>query len=146
MQIDYLFNNAGVLGVGDMKKTKQGLEWNQGINFVSHIVITEKLLPLLKKSKDPRVVTTSSVAQKVAKIDQISVLGNEKDSGFFRYGSSKLSCTIFAKLMSKIHPDILFLSFHPGGVYTSIYHGIPKLLNFLVDMFSFFFRTPWEGA
>ena len=39
-RIDYLFNNAGLLGMG-LRKTKQDMELNVGVNFVSHVVITD---------------------------------------------------------------------------------------------------------
>lgn len=65
--IDLLINNAG-LSQAALKNpamervTKQGYEIIFGVNYLSHFLLTEKCLPLLKKSrvKSPRIVQVGS--------------------------------------------------------------------------------------
>ena len=60
--IDTLILNAGIQNVGikNPQFTKQGIEETFCINHLAHQLILMRLLPLLQKSKTPRVVITSS--------------------------------------------------------------------------------------
>jgi len=50
-QIDILVNNAGVLiPPSNRQKTVEGFEIHFGVNHLSHFLLTNLLLPLLKKS------------------------------------------------------------------------------------------------
>merc|ERR1712151_1382737 len=62
--IDFLINNAG-FGYNEPLEsyvTKQGYDLCFGVNYLSHFLLTEKLLPLLQKSKyiKPRIIQISS--------------------------------------------------------------------------------------
>ncbi|KAI9716067.1 MAG: hypothetical protein M1828_000478 [Chrysothrix sp. TS-e1954] len=61
--LDILCNNAGVgtsPGWDNVVKTKDGFEWVHQINFLSHVLITLRLLPALAKAALPRIVCTTS--------------------------------------------------------------------------------------
>ena len=60
--IDTLILNAGIQNVGikNPQFTKQGLEETFCVNHLAHQLIVMRLLPLLLKSKKPRLVITSS--------------------------------------------------------------------------------------
>eukprot|EP00934_Nitzschia_sp_Nitz4_P002529 Nitzschia sp. Nitz4//scaffold78_size91513//72378//73702//NITZ4_004935-RA/size91513-snap-gene-0.127-mRNA-1//1//CDS//3329558148//2519//frame0 len=62
--IDILVNNAGIHTLGDGLFAKlsnpQGYDLSFSVNFMSHFLLTELLLPLLQKSKYPKVVHVSS--------------------------------------------------------------------------------------
>ena len=60
--IDTLILNAGIQNVGikNPQFTKQGIEETFSINHLAHQLILMRLLPLLQKSKRPRLVITSS--------------------------------------------------------------------------------------
>ena len=60
--IDTLILNAGIqnVGIGSPQFTKQGIEETFCINHLAHQLILMRLLPLLQKSKRPRLVITSS--------------------------------------------------------------------------------------
>ena len=71
-KIDILVNNAGIFSIEHdqeglpMKKyTEDGLELVMGVNYFGHVVLTEKILDLLKaagRPEDPaRIVTLSSI-------------------------------------------------------------------------------------
>ena len=98
-KIDYLFNNAGVFST-EFSTTKQGFETNMGINFISHMIITEALLPIIKKSTDPRVIMTSSMVHKMSEISDLNLSADKKNSHLKNYSMSKLAQIVYTKLMS----------------------------------------------
>ncbi|MFT6410862.1 MAG: NAD(P)-dependent dehydrogenase (short-subunit alcohol dehydrogenase family) [Flavobacteriales bacterium] len=67
-QLDILINNAGVM-MCPYSTTKDGFEIQMGTNHLGHFALTGLLMPLLKRSKDSRVVVTSSIAHKSGNID-----------------------------------------------------------------------------
>jgi NAD(P)-dependent dehydrogenase (short-subunit alcohol dehydrogenase family) len=60
--VDVLVNNAGVMALPD-QSTKDGYDVQMQTNVLSHFLITKELFPLLKKSKDARIVNHSSMAR-----------------------------------------------------------------------------------
>ena len=59
-RLDGLVNNAAVMNTSK-NYTEDGFELQFGTNFLGHFLLTELLLPLLKKSKEARIIHTSSV-------------------------------------------------------------------------------------
>lgn len=49
-RVDFLVNNAGVMGIPQLKYTKSGYETHFGVNYIGHFYLTYNLMPLLKKS------------------------------------------------------------------------------------------------
>jgi len=53
--VDILVNNAGVIGFAQKERvSKQGYEQVFAVNYLSHFLLTEKLMPLLEKSTQPK--------------------------------------------------------------------------------------------
>ena len=67
-QLDVLINNAGVM-MCPYSKTKDGFEIQMGVNHLGHFALTGLLMPLLIKTKNSRVVATSSIAHKSGNIN-----------------------------------------------------------------------------
>lgn len=60
-RLDILVNNAGMHpGLGQVSESKQGYDLTFTVNYLSHFLLTEKLMPVLKKSSYPKVVQVSS--------------------------------------------------------------------------------------
>jgi NAD(P)-dependent dehydrogenase (short-subunit alcohol dehydrogenase family) len=116
--IDLLLNNAGVM-MTPFEKTADGFEMQFGTNHLGHFLLTGLLLPLLDKAPAPRVVSLSSLAYRVGKID----LGNlNAEKGYSRlgaYSQSKLACLMFAlelqRRLAKRGSRTLSLAAHPGA-------------------------------
>jgi NAD(P)-dependent dehydrogenase (short-subunit alcohol dehydrogenase family) len=60
--IDILVNNAGIMSMRSRLLTEDGIERQLAINYLGHFLLTHKLLPLLKKSKRPRICNLASMA------------------------------------------------------------------------------------
>ena len=57
-KIDILMNNAGVLFTPADWKTKEGYDMQFGTNHLGHFLLTELLMPLIKKSGQDRTFNT----------------------------------------------------------------------------------------
>ncbi len=60
--MDVLVNNAGVMALRDAA-TADGYDVQMQTNVLSHFLITKELFPLLRKSKEARIVNHSSMAR-----------------------------------------------------------------------------------
>ena len=67
-KLDVLINNAGCM-VNTRETNQEGLDVNFATNTLGTFMLTEGLLPLLKQSDQPRVVTVSSGGMLVQKLD-----------------------------------------------------------------------------
>jgi NAD(P)-dependent dehydrogenase (short-subunit alcohol dehydrogenase family) len=60
--IDILINNAGIMLYPKFKLTEDGHELTWQTNYLGHFLLTELLMPLLKKAKESRIVNVSALA------------------------------------------------------------------------------------
>ena len=98
-RLDGLVNNAAIMNT-PQRRTKDGFELQFGVNFLGHFLLTELLLPKLKKAKNSRVVHTSSVYHEKGTID-LTDLNYEKRkySGWDAYNQSKLAQVLYLSLI-----------------------------------------------
>ncbi len=89
--LDVLVCNAAVMN-GTRRTSVNGFEQNFAVNYLGHFLLTNELLPILKKSKDGRVVFLgSSVHHQVKKLDFDNLMMEHSYSMFESYGRSKLA-------------------------------------------------------
>ncbi len=123
LTIDVLIDNAGVAGVRG--ETKDGFELAWGTNHVGHYLFTEKLLPLVKRAPQGRVVIVSSQGHYRAKgIDWDAVRGMTRTvTAFPEYCVSKLANVLYASELARRLADtkVTTYSLHPGGVASDIW-------------------------
>ena len=94
--IDLLINNACTLALLKREVTADGFELHLATNFLSHFALTARLLPLLRASKQPRVVQLTSTGRHHG---EISLDDLQLESGYTplrAYSQSKLAMLIFA--------------------------------------------------
>ncbi|MFC3980908.1 oxidoreductase [Streptosporangium jomthongense] len=118
--IDLLVNNAGVAMI-PRRTTADGFEAQFGVNHLGHFALTGSLLPRLLAGQGARVVTVSSGAHAMGRID-FDDLGLE--NGYRRFGAycrSKLANLLFALELQRLAGGkLLSLAVHPGPTATSI--------------------------
>jgi NAD(P)-dependent dehydrogenase (short-subunit alcohol dehydrogenase family) len=136
--LDVLINNAGVMALKD-QATLDGYDVQMQTNVISHFLITKELFPLLKKSKESRIVNHSSVARLGGplKMEYFEKNGGnlggdepEEGSGFRgarweRYHQTKLSNAVFTYgLQTKLNEagisNVIPLLAHPGLARTNL--------------------------
>ena len=146
-RLDVLLNNAG--GVfGKRAETPDGFEWTFGVNHLAAFLLTNLLLPVLKKSGNARVVTTASLAHTMGHIDFDDLMGEKKYSEMKAYAQSKLANVLFAaELARKLKgTKVTSNSLHPGVVATKFGVTAGPLNNFFYSVFGFLMETPAQGA
>jgi NAD(P)-dependent dehydrogenase (short-subunit alcohol dehydrogenase family) len=138
-RLDVLINNAGVM-MCPFSKTQDGFEIQMGTNHLGPFALTGQLMPLLKKTKDSRIVSTSSIAHTQGNID-FSDLNWEKRKykTSNAYGDSKLANLYFTyQLVEKLKNDPsnpTVLAAHPGWTKTDLQRH-STIFSFLNPFFS----------
>jgi len=134
-QLDVLINNAGVM-MCPYSKTKDGFEIQMGVNHLGHFALTGLLMPLLIKTKNSRVVATSSIAHKSGNINFDDINWEKRKYKTIKaYSDSKLANLYFAYELAKKHkedPNYPFVTAaHPGYTYTDLqrHSNFWKILN-----------------
>lgn len=143
--LDIIINNAGGI-FNDYEKTKDGFEWAFQINHLSHYLLTRKLMPLLLKSKDPKVISLSSEAHQMGKYEPDNLNGQKKFGGWRQYGATKLMNVLFTKSLKDHFEEkgLNAYAVHPGVVKTGFGSNNSGLLKYFSWMP--FLISPEEGA
>jgi len=144
-RLDLLINNAGIM-VPPYGKTAQGFETQLGVNHLGHFALTGSLLDLLLDTPGSRVVTVSSVAHYMGKIDFSDLNWENGYKAQAAYGQSKLANLLFTyelqRRLAAAGQDTVAVAAHPGWTATNLQEHAPavKLMN------RFFAQTPLMGA
>jgi NAD(P)-dependent dehydrogenase (short-subunit alcohol dehydrogenase family) len=126
---DVLINNAGVMAVPH-QRTADGFEMQIGTNFLGHFALTGLLLPSIAE----RVVTLSSGAHKMGKID-LDDLNYEKRTyrRWPAYAQSKLADLMFAyelqRRLAKQGSKVRSVAAHPGYAATELQGHTESLMD-----------------
>ena len=138
-RIDAHINNAGVMNTPPMR-TKQGFELQFGVNHLGTFALTALLLPKLSETKGARVVVTSSLAHRNARIDWDDLNADKSYSPFKRYAPSKLANALFFfelnRRLRALGSPVMAVGCHPGMAATDLgrYMGVFQILNPLVSV------------
>src|SRR5712692_9118920 len=94
--IHTLINNAGIMTPPTRHITTDGFELQWGTNYLGHFALTGRLLPLLRKTGSSRVVTLSSLTNRIATINFDDLQSEHSYRPQRAYGQSKLATLLFA--------------------------------------------------
>ncbi len=137
--IDVLVNNAGVMALKD-QATKDGYDVQVQTNCISHFLLTSELFPLLKNSREARIVNHTSMARLGGPLEvkyfeknggNLGGDGTEEENLNFqgprweRYHQTKLAnCAFTYGLQQKLEEHgiqhIIPLLAHPGLALTNL--------------------------
>lgn len=125
--IDLLINNAGVMSPPIRRCTEDGFELQFGVNHLAHFALTARLLPLLRKSKAPRVVNVTSLAHRYAKIDFDDLQSVRRYRPGVAYCQSKLAQGLFAQELQRRSNlggwGLASIAAHPGTASTNLFQN-----------------------
>ena len=111
--LDVLINNAGVYK-SSVSKTKDNLDIRFAVNYFAPYILTNKLLPLLKKGNDPRIINLSSAAQAPVSFEAMS--GEIPLTEMEAYAQSKLALTMWSMYLAAEEPDLNVIPVNPGSL------------------------------
>jgi len=149
--LDLLVNNAGIMHPPKTLNS-QGYEIQFAVNHLSHMLLTLKLIPLLEKIKNTRIVTVTSLAQFFGKVGWKNLKAEDYYNKQESYATSKLANIMFAlelghKLKEK---NILSLAAHPGIAKTNLFNAQrpnpSKIEKFSLELLSPIFQSAEMGA
>ncbi|MRG93813.1 SDR family oxidoreductase [Polyangium spumosum] len=148
-RLDVLVNNAGAVFT-DHKLSDDGIEMTFALNHMAYFVLTTSLLDLIKKTPKARVISTSSGAHHMGKMDLATVAKRSgKSAGFGAYGDSKLANVLFTReLARRLEGSSATANcMHPGYVRTGFaLNNGPIAAAFAKAAAALFARTPEKGA
>jgi NAD(P)-dependent dehydrogenase (short-subunit alcohol dehydrogenase family) len=121
--LDVLVNNAGIMAVAQ-GQTQDGFELQLGTNHLGHFALTGRLLPLLLQGGCPRVVTVSSYAHRLGRLDLEDLMGTSRYGRWRAYAQSKLANLLFSsELQRRAGGRLTSVAAHPGYAATHLQHG-----------------------
>ncbi len=140
--LDLLVNNAGVM-TPPYAKTKDGFELQFGSNHLGHFALTGRLLPLLLRTENSRVVTLSSLAHRNSAIYFDNLDGSNGYKAMKFYGQSKLANLMFATELDerlKQHGvSTQSMACHPGISSTNLFkiggREMPRIFKGLMNRY-----------
>ena len=147
-RLDVLVNNVGGFWA-TRHTTADGLERTFALNHLAPFLLTHLLRPLLEASAPARVVTVSSGAQAMGRIDFDDLQGERGYRGQRAYNQSKLANVLFTYELARrlegtgVTANVL----HPGVVRTRFgQEDSSALFRVMLPLVRPFMLTPERGA
>ncbi|KAJ5106193.1 hypothetical protein N7456_002868 [Penicillium angulare] len=153
--LDILCNNAGLQSTDKTRTTNDGFQLVQQVNFLSHVLLTLRLLPSLERIVDPRIVCTTSCVHHFGVFDLDHFNGGPGMKGN-DYHNSKLYFQMWlAELQARClkhseYSHIRINGVHPGFAASGIWHDDLKSSGISIRALSLLLRyvaiTPQQGS
>ncbi|CAL8072346.1 unnamed protein product [Calicophoron daubneyi] len=147
--VDFLINNAATVSQ-TYEVSADGHELHFAVNYLGIVLLTELLLPLMKKSRGARIINVSSMFHFNGTLHKPSLHVADNEFGpYVAYCQSKLALTMYTvELAERLKgTPVVPISLHPGTVDTGICRDLKnwrdKALRFLLAPQKI---TAWESA
>jgi retinol dehydrogenase-14 len=147
-RLDVLLNNVGGFWA-HRHVTADGLEYTFALNHLAPFLLTSLLLDRLIASAPARIVTVSSGAQSLGKIDFDDLMGERKYSGQQAYNQSKLANVMFTyELARRLDGSgVTATVLHPGVTSTGFgAEDQARGWGPLIALMRPFMKSPERGA
>lgn len=129
-RLDMLINNAGVMAI-PRRTTVDGFEMQFGVNHLGHFALTGLLLPLLLGTPGARIVTVSSGAHVLGRINFDDLQGERRYQPWAAYAQSKLANLLFAyelqRRLAAAGRQVISVAAHPGYAATNLQRVGPEM-------------------
>lgn len=147
--LDVLINNAGIMNVPE-GVTEDGFERHIGVNHLAHFLLSELLIPALRRGTDGRVVSVSSSAHRIAPWNAEDPHSRARPYVAHRaYGESKSANALFALAFDDHHAGegVRAFSLMPGVIETPLMtHVSDEDRQALLARMQHVVKTPEQGA
>jgi retinol dehydrogenase 14 len=147
-RLHVLVNNVGGFW-GCRHVTADGLEHTFAVNHLAPFLLTDLLLERLKASAPARVVTVSSGAQAMGRLDFDDLQGERRYSGQAAYNQSKLANVMFTYELARrlAGTGVAATVLHPGVVRTRFAAEDPSpFWKVLLPVIRPLLKSPARGA
>jgi len=141
-RIHVLVNNAGGVWV-KREVTDDGLERTFAVDHLGYFLLTNLLLPELRRGAPSRVVNVASEAAKLGRIDFDDLQGERRYRGGLAYAQAKLANILFSSELSRrlAGSGVTSNALHPGAVASGfalnntgvVRFGMKLVRPFLID-------------
>jgi retinol dehydrogenase 14 len=147
-RLDVLVNNAGGFWA-NRHATRDGLERTFAVNHLAPFLLTNLLLDRLTASAPARIVTVSSGAHTLGRLDFEDLQGERAYSGSKAYNDSKLANVLFSYELARrlAHRKVTANALHPGMTRTGFgAEDQQPLWKLVAPLVRPFMRSPERGA
>jgi len=147
-KLDVLWNNAGGYFT-ERRVTEEGLERTWAMNHLAYVDLTQRLLPLLEKSVDPRVICTASEAHRMGSIHWDNLQGERSWNGWKAYCLTNLANILYVAEQGRRLDEskIRICAVHPALVNSALGDENQGLSGVAFRLLKLFFgKTNEEGA
>ncbi|GAB5590360.1 Retinol dehydrogenase 13 [Umbelopsis nana] len=120
--IHVLINNAGIMALPNRRESKQGYELQFATNHLGHYLLTELLLPVIKKSAPARIINVASKAMYRGYMNFDDINYEKNYNAWSVYSQSKLANVLYSGYLQRQlkGSGVLVNSLHPGVVRTGL--------------------------
>ncbi len=146
-KLHVLINNAGTV-FPTYQLTADGIERTLATNHLAPFLLTHLLREPLAAARSARVVTVSSEAHRMGRVNLDDLGGARRYSLWSAYGNSKLENILFTNELARRWQDIGVTtnSLHPGVVRTGIWANSGGFTRFLATLAQPFMISSERGA
>lgn len=146
-QIDLFINNAGGY-FSDRRENSVGQEYTFALNHLGYYHLTTRLLDLVKKSPEARIVSVSSMAHSMGEINFDDLMLVENYGAMKAYAQSKLANILFTRELSEQleNHNVTVNCLHPGVVASNFTDNMPGWVQPLMGFARIFMISPEKGA
>ncbi|MFT4592168.1 MAG: NAD(P)-dependent dehydrogenase (short-subunit alcohol dehydrogenase family) [Gammaproteobacteria bacterium] len=152
IKVDYpnlsvLVNNAGHL-TDRRQESVDGYEMTFAVNYLAPFLLTNLLLPALKKSQPVRIVNVASSALGGGHINFEDLQMMQGFDGWQAYANSKLANVLFSNLLAEqlSGSGVVSNSCCPGLIDTNFFHTNTVFANGAYERMQSGMRPPEQGA
>ncbi|OON18805.1 oxidoreductase, short chain dehydrogenase/reductase family protein [Opisthorchis viverrini] len=147
--LDYLINNAAIIS-RTYEKSVDGQELQLAVNYLGPVLLTELLLPSLKKSPKGRIVNMTDALHYLGNLHKPTLhLSGSSYGPYVAYNQSKLALTMYTvELARRLEgTSVIPVSVYPGPVNTAFQKSSNSTLEKMYTALTMPQRiSPWEAA